>query len=62
MSPNVLDAPLAHFESAALLTLELATTTQELFRHYRELVIPDEAAKYWGSGPATQTTMVEISA
>ncbi len=54
---------LAHFHDAARLALELGHTDQELlFRHYRELVTPDQAAKYWDIRPATQTNVVAISA
>jgi hypothetical protein len=53
---------LAHFRDAAKLALELGHTDQVLiFRHYRELVKPDEAAKYWNIRPATQTNLVAIS-
>ena len=54
---------LAHFQDAARLALELGHTDQELlFRHYRELVTPDQAAKYWQIRPATQSNLVAISA
>jgi integrase len=54
---------LAHFQDAARLALELGHTDQELlFRHYRELVTPDQAAKYWQIRPATQTNLVALSA
>ena len=54
---------LAHFKDAARLALELGHTDQELlFRHYRELVTPDQAAKYWDIWPATETKLVAISA
>jgi integrase len=54
---------LAHFQDSAKLALELGHTKQELiFRHYRELVKPDQAAKYWNIRPATQTNLVAISA
>jgi hypothetical protein len=48
--------------SAAKLALELGHTSQDLiFRHYRELVKPDQAAKYWNIRPA-QTNLVALSA
>jgi integrase len=54
---------LAHFQNAAKLALELGHTSQDLiFRHYRELVKPDQAAKYWDIRPATQTNLVALSA
>jgi hypothetical protein len=38
-------------------------TNQELlFRHYRELVTPEQAAKYWEIRPAAETNLVAISA
>lgn len=43
---------LAHFRDAAQLALELGhTTTEVLFNHYREVVTPEEAEKYWKIGP-----------
>ena len=54
---------LAQFGDAARLALELGHADQELlFRHYRELVIPDQAAKYWDIHPAAQTNIVAIPA
>ena len=54
---------LAHFKDAAKLALELGHTSQELiFRHYRELVKPDQAAKYWNIRPVSQTNLVALSA
>jgi integrase len=54
---------LAHFGDAARLALELGHTNQELlFRHYRELVTPEQAAKWWDIRPATQTNLVAIVA
>jgi integrase len=44
---------LAAFDNAAKLALELGHTSEELiFRHYRELVRPEQAAKYWTIRPA----------
>jgi integrase len=54
---------LAKFHDAAKLALELGHTKQDLlFRHYRELVKPEQAEKYWNIRPATQTNLVAISA
>jgi hypothetical protein len=54
---------LAHFRVAAKLALELGHTDQELiFPHYRELVKPEQAAKYWSTRPATEMNLVAISA
>lgn len=54
---------LAKFEDAAKLALALGHADQELiFRNYRELVTPNQAAKYWDIRPAAQTNIVAISA
>ncbi len=54
---------LAHFQDAARLALELGHTDQELlFRHYRELVTPEAAEKYWSIRPVRETALVAISA
>ncbi|HXM04561.1 MAG TPA: hypothetical protein VN939_18255 [Chthoniobacterales bacterium] len=51
------------FDDAARLALEPRHTNQELlFRHYRELVTPDQAEKYWDIRPAMQTNVVAITA
>jgi hypothetical protein len=43
----------ARFENAAKLAIELGHTDQELlFRHYRELVTPQDAERYWNTFPA----------
>ena len=48
---------------SALLALELGHTNQEItFRHYRELVTPEAAEKWWNIRPAVQTRLVAISA
>jgi integrase len=54
---------LAHFQDAARLALELGHTNQELlFRHYRELVTPEQAQKWWNIQPAADSALVAISA
>jgi integrase len=54
---------LARFQDAAKLALELGHTNQELiFRHYRELVTPEAAAKWWGIRPAVQPNLIALSA
>jgi len=54
---------LAQFTDAARLALELGHTNQELlFRHYRELVTPDQAEKYWSIRPASQANLVALAA
>lgn len=53
---------LANFADAARLALELGHTDQKLlFQHYRELVTPEQAAKWWGIRPATQPNLVAIA-
>ena len=43
---------LAHFKDASRLALELGHgTTQMLFAHYRELVRPEDAERYWNIKP-----------
>lgn len=45
---------LAHFKNAAELALEMGHTNQQMiFDHYRQLVRPAEAAKYWKICPAS---------
>ena len=54
---------LAHFKNAALLALELGHTNQEItFRHYRELVTPEAAEKYWNIRPAAHVNLLAIGA
>lgn len=44
---------LAHFRSAAETALELGHTNALItFRHYRELVPPGEAERFWKIGPS----------
>jgi integrase len=45
---------LAHFNDAAALALELGHTNSQLvFQHYRQLVKPRDAERYWSIAPAT---------
>ncbi len=49
---------LAHFRDAAALALQLGHHgTALLFRHYREMVHPDEAARYWRLGDRSSDQM-----
>lgn len=54
---------LARFENAAKLAIELGHTDQELlFRHYRELVTPQDGKRYWNIFPArTAENVVPIA-
>jgi integrase len=46
---------LAHFKNAAELALEMGHTNQQMiFDHYRQLVRPKEAARYWRICPAKE--------
>jgi integrase len=56
---------LAHFKNAAELALEMGHTNQQMiFDHYRQLVRPKEAARYWKIRPASSSRgkIVPISA
>jgi integrase len=54
---------LGHFQNAALLALELGHTNQEItFRHYRELVTPEAAKKYWDIRPVVQPNVMAMIA
>jgi len=52
---------LAYFGDAARLADQLGHVNQVLlFRHYRELVTPDEGAKWWQIRPATPANLVAM--
>jgi integrase len=53
---------LAHFPDAAALALQMGNSPAMIFRHYRELVKPAEAAKYWEIKPAGAANVVAIRA
>jgi integrase len=54
---------LARFTDAAKLALELGHADQELiFRHYRELVKPEQAEKYWNIRPERETSLASMVA
>jgi integrase len=55
---------LAHFKNAAELALEMGHTNQQMiFDHYRQLVRPAVAARYWKICPVsgTRSNIVSIS-
>jgi integrase len=56
---------LAHFKDAAALALELGHTAAGLvFQHYREIVKPNDAEKYWNlfpTAPGVSSKVVSIS-
>jgi integrase len=54
---------LAHFKDAAALALEMGhTDSGMIFNHYRELVRPKEAERYWNIRPATTAKIVPLVA
>jgi integrase len=54
---------LAYFQDAARLALELGHTNSHLvFRHYRELVKPQEAKRWWSLLPASTSNLVALTA
>lgn len=54
---------LAHFKDAPALALQMGNSPDMIFRHYRELVKPKDAERYWAIQPAaTNTELVAFSA
>ena len=54
---------LAHFKNAASTALELGHHDSRItFAHYRELVKPKDAERYWNIRPATKANVVEFPA
>jgi hypothetical protein len=54
---------LAHFRDQNALALEMGhTNANMLYQHYRELVRPKEAARFWRLRPAMVTNVVSIEA
>jgi integrase len=52
---------LAKFNDAARLALELGHVGQDIiFRHYREVVTPDDAERYWTIEPVTAASAAKI--
>jgi len=47
---------LAHFKDAAALALQMGNSPDMIFRHYRELVKPKEAARYWQIKPSASAS------
>src|SRR5262249_34855628 len=51
--PSVASTPFEHFNEAGKLALEMGHKNPDLvFQHYRELVRPTEAERYWQIKPA----------
>ena len=54
---------LAHFKNAASTALELGHHDSRItFAHYRELVKPKQAERYWNIRPATTSKIVQLGA
>ena len=53
---------LARFPDAAALALQMGNSPAMIFKHYRELVKPADAAKYWHIRPAVAANIVALSA
>jgi integrase len=54
---------LAHFNSSAALALELGHTNSNLiFQHYRQVVKPMDAERYWNIRPAIEKNVVAMTA
>jgi hypothetical protein len=54
---------LAHFKDAAPLALEMGhADSGMLFNHYRALVRPKEAERYWNIRPETSAKVVPLMA
>ena len=53
---------LAHFKNQDTLALEMGNSTAIIFRHYRELVKPDDAALYWSIKPKTAGKIIPLAA
>jgi hypothetical protein len=53
---------LAHFKNQDTLALEMGNSTAIIFRHYRELVKPDDAALYWSIKPTTAGKIIPLAA
>ena len=53
---------LAHFNDAAALALELGHTDAGLvFQHYRQIVKPKDAEKYWDLSPSADVSSKVVS-
>jgi integrase len=54
---------LAHFKDAAALALEMGhTDSGMIFNHYRQLVRPKDAERYWNIRPAGKEKVVQLAA
>jgi integrase len=54
---------LAHFNNSAALALEMGhTDSGMIFNHYRQLVRPNDAERYWNIRPAAKEKVVQLAA
>jgi integrase len=54
---------LAHFNNSAALALEMGhTDSGMIFNHYRQLVRPKDAERYWNISPAAKEKVVQLAA
>jgi integrase len=53
---------LAHFNDTAALALQMGNSPNMIFKHYRELVRPKEAERYWNIRPARENKVVPLVA
>jgi integrase len=54
---------LAHFNNSAALALEMGhTDSGMIFNHYRQLVRPKDAERYWNITPAAKEKVVQLAA
>ena len=51
---------LAQIQDAAKVSLEMGNSPQMVFGHYRELVSPDDAAKFWSIAPAKKSKVIAM--
>jgi len=52
---------LAHFNDVNALALEMGNSPEMIFNHYRELVTPKDAERYWNIRPAGRRTRKIVS-
>ena len=53
---------LAQCQDAAKVALEMGNTPVMIFRHYRELVMPEDAAAWWNIFPEEAANVVPMRA
>ena len=53
---------LARFNDAPALALQMGNSPAMIFKHYREVVRPQEAEKFWNIRPAAVENVVAMTA